>query len=74
MKAPQKKCGTCRYLRPRDDGKPFYYGNSYKCEWTQPAIIWPASVSTYDPRRRFVQPGTHMQPGDGKDCPCWNSK
>lgn len=77
MKAAQKKCGTCKHLKPRDNGKPFYHGGSYKCLWQPPAIVWPASVqegSHNDVRGRMESPGTYMEPGDGKDCPCWELK
>lgn len=77
MKSPARKCGTCRFLRPRSDGKPFYHAHTYKCEWNPPEIVWPASVregSHNDARPYLRSPGTHMKPGDGTDCPCWEPK
>ena len=77
MRQPVKKCGTCAFLRPRSDGKPFYHGAAYKCEWVPPAIVWPSSVrmNGFDSLSNMLKsPGTYMQPGDGKDCPCWTPK
>lgn len=73
-KKVQRKCGTCAFLRPREDGKPFYHAHAYKCLWMPPPITWPASVpeGAYDdPRNKLRSPGTYMRPNDGKDCPCW---
>lgn len=69
------KCGTCRFLRPREDGKPFYHSHAYKCQWVPPEILWPASVATHSTVRGLLySPGTYMQPGDGNACPCWIAK
>lgn len=73
-KQPAKKCGTCKFLRPRSDGKPFYRDHSYKCLWVPPPIVWPSSVRLdgYGSlERKLASPGSYMRPADGKDCPCW---
>jgi hypothetical protein len=76
MKKVQRKCGTCKWLRPRSGGKPLWHGGAYKCQWTIAAHFkWPDSVSerAYGSPRLQMQngPGTYMKPGDGKECPTW---
>ncbi len=70
-KKPQQKCGTCKHLRPRSDGKPFWHGHAYACQWTPPEIAYPDSWRHHRGRSVTGNIGTYMAPGDGKDCPCW---
>lgn len=78
MKPVKKKCGTCKWLRPRTDGKPFWHRGSYKCQWPFPANFkWPDSITGHaynSPIRKLAEgAGTYMEPGAGENCPCWES-
>ncbi len=67
-----RKCGTCRWLRPRSDGKPFWHGHAYACLWRIPDTIkFPASWSDRDIENKQRRIAGYMAPGDGKDCACW---
>jgi len=75
-KKPPQKCGTCKWLRPRSDGKPFWHGGSYKCTWIFPSDFkWPDSVDYRahgSPIPKLQErPGSYMQPREGVECPCW---
>ena len=76
-KKVQRKCGTCKWLRPRSDGKPFYHSHTYACLYAFPKIKWPASMreDAYNsPMREMEKPiRGYMEPRDGKDCPCWEA-
>lgn len=71
MKKLQRKCATCKWLKPREDGKPFHHAHAYKCRWPMPEIALPASVA----RKVWNDtPGSYMAPSDGADCPCWEAR
>lgn len=75
--AIKQKCGTCKWLRPRSDGKPFYHANAYACQYMYPPIQWPASVAerSYNDPRNDMEGSVrgYMRPNDGKGCPVWQS-
>lgn len=72
-----RKCGTCRYLKRPVDGKPFHHSKAYLCSWTMPtSYVFPDSVrdhSTSSLLLRLRNEGTYryMEPGEGKDCLCY---
>jgi hypothetical protein len=79
VKKVQQKCGTCKWLRPRSDGKPFWHRGAYKCQWVFPTDFqWPESITegAYgSPIRRLREgAGTYMAPGDGQRCPTWEQE
>ena len=75
----QKKCGTCRFLRPREDGKPFYHGHMYQCVWAlSPDVKTPDSFRghSFEHLLRSLRGGHggYMSPKDGAACPCWEAR
>ena len=71
-KKVQRKCGTCKWLRPRSDGKPFHHSHAYACMWQPPRPqAWPESWVNQAERNRGEIIGGYMEPGAGKECPCW---
>ena len=76
-KKVQQKCGTCKWLRPRSDGKPFHHSHTYACQWRLPeGIKFPDSLRGYNWRSTIENLGkgalgSYMALGEGKECPCW---
>lgn len=76
----QKKCGTCRFLRPRSDGKPFHHSHAYACQWRMPVEYkFPASMRGYEWAQRLKSLseghiGSYMAPKEGGDCNCWEPR
>ena len=76
-----KRCGTCRHLRPRSDGKPFHHSHSYACKWRMPVEYkFPQSMLNYYEwghrleRLRNGHIDSYMETKDGTDCECWETR
>ena len=74
-KTPDKRCGTCRWLRLSKDPVTGRYdrvslNHSYRCDWPLPKMPIVAASITVDTRRLRRR----IWADNGTDCPVWEPR